>query len=224
MFAGRRVSRWAITLSLPVVLLTACSPLDPADDAVGIVARGCPPGTSNGSGVPIAPRLVLTAAHVVKGGGEIAVTNGGRTTTGEVVAFDPAMDLALVRVEQPIGGVFHVGDGDVDDGATGVAYVMRHDEIVTLPITVRRRITLRTEDVYIEGLHDRPAWELDADTESGDSGGAVVVDGEVIGVLSLRSDKFGARAYAVDPVRAGARIEEQRRTGDLGDVDIERCY
>lgn len=225
---ARRPDRRSIAIALAIAALAigaGCTPIDEAQDAVGIIARGCPPGDSNGSGVPIAPRVVLTAAHVVKGGGEIVVTNGSRTTTGEIVAFDSEMDLALIEVERPIGGVFRLGGDDVDDGAEGVAYVMRDGEIVTLPVIVRRRITLRTEDIYIDGLYERPAWELDADTESGDSGGPVVVDGEVIGVLSLRSDSFDSRAYAVDPVRGGERIREQRATGELGpDVDLRRCY
>lgn len=207
--------------------LTSCARLDPASDAVGIVATGCPPGESHGSGVPIAPRLVLTAAHVVKGGGDVDVSNGGRSVRGTVVALDPKADLALLHLDVPIGRSFELYDGDasaIAEGSEGVAYVMRDDDIVTLPVTVRRSINLRSEDIYIQGMYDHAGWELDADIESGDSGGAVLVDGEVIGVLRFRSNSTTARAYAVDPVRAGAVIEQQLADGDLGDVDLDRCY
>lgn len=207
--------------------LTSCARLDPASDAVGIVATGCPPGESHGSGVPIAPRLVLTAAHVVKGGGDVDVSKGGRSVRATVVALDPQADLALLRLDAPIGRTFDLYDGDaatIPADAEGVAYVMRDGAIVTLPVTVRRSINLRSEDIYIQGMYDHPGWELDADIESGDSGGAVLVDGEVIGVLRFRSNSTERRAYAVDPVRAGAVIERQLAAGDLGDVDLDRCY
>jgi S1-C subfamily serine protease len=204
-----------------------CARLDPASGALGVVATGCPPGTSNGSGVAIAPRLVLTAAHVVKGGGHITVTNGFVSLTGTIAAFDPEADLALIALDRPFGRTFDLYDGDaaaIADGTEAVAHVMREGEIVTVPVTVRRSITLRSEDIYVQGMYEHPAWELDAEIQSGDSGGAVLVDGEVIGVLRFRSNARGARAYAVDPVRAGAVIETQRASGELGDVDLERCY
>jgi hypothetical protein len=204
-----------------------CARLDPASDALGIVATGCPPGTSNGSGVAIAPQLVLTAAHVVKGGGDITVTNGFTSVTGTITAFDPEADLALIALDRPIGRTFDRYDGDasaIADGTDAVAYVMRDGDVVTVPVTVRRSITLQSDDIYVQGMYEHPAWELDAEIQSGDSGGAVLVDGEVIGVLRFRSNARDARAYAVDPVRAGAVIEAQRATGDLSAVDLDRCH
>ena len=58
---------------------------------------------------------------------------------------------------------------------------------------------------------NRPGFELDADIESGDSGGPVVVDGKVVGVLWARSSKYDHRAYAIDPVAAGGLVREQLR-------------
>lgn len=208
-------------------VIAGCARLDPASDALGIAATGCPPGTSNGSAVAIAPRLVLTAAHVVKGGGAITVTNGFTSVTGTIAAFDPEADLALVALDRPIGRTFDLYDGDasaIADGSEAVAYVMRDGEIVTVPVTVRRSITLQSEDIYVQGMYEHAAWELDAEIQSGDSGGAVLFDGEVIGVLRFRSNARDARAYAVDPVRAGAVLDAQRATGDLSAVDLARCY
>jgi S1-C subfamily serine protease len=210
-----------------VLTLPACG-ADLPDGVVGLTHTGCPPEESHGSGIEIEPGLVLTAAHVLKGADEIDVTNGRRTTTATIVAFDPAMDLALVRLPNqlgastPLAALEDIGEADVE-GRTGVAYVVRDGRIVTIPVTVRRKINLRTEDIYIDGEYDRPAWELDADTRAGDSGGAVVIDGHVIGVLSLRSNRYESRAYAIDPVRGGATIRQQLATSDLSQVDLQRC-
>jgi S1-C subfamily serine protease len=221
------VTRRLVALAASLLAGGACAP-DLPDGVVGLTHTGCPPETSNGSGIVIEPGLVLTAAHVVKGADEIAVANGDRTTTATIVAFDPELDLAMLRVADPLGPATPLADrDDVDEadveGRRGVAYVVRDAVVQTISVTVRRRINLRTEDIYIDGEYDRPAWELDADTRAGDSGGAVVIDGRVIGVLSLASNRFESRAYAIDPIRGSATIRSQLAAGDLGDVDLTRC-
>ena len=224
---------WWGAVALVVALATpACS--EPGATAgatsagVGLTHTGCPPETSHGSGIEIETGLVLTAAHVLKGADEIVVSNAGTATTGTIIAFDPAMDLALVQLAEPLGDVLPLADiseiaeHDIE-GAKGIAYVMRDGGIVEIAVTVRRRINLHTEDIYIDGEFDRPAWELDATTRAGDSGGAVVVNGRVIGVLSLRSNRYDSRAYAIDPVRGGTTIRAQRESGDLDAIDLTRC-
>jgi S1-C subfamily serine protease len=101
---------------------------------------------------------------------------------------------------------------------------VRDREPVAVPVRVRRRVQIRTEDIYIDGDTLRPGFELDADVDAGDSGGAVVVDGEVIGVVWARSRKYDGRAYAIDAVRAGGLVGEQLRSGEIGDgIDLARC-
>ncbi len=174
----------------------------------------------------MAPGLVLTAAHVVKGADEIDVTDGARSTTASVVAFDPDMDLAYVRLDDDLAAAPSVGLGDaaVERGERGVAYVFRDGHVVALPVVVRRPVRIKTEDIYIDGDTNRPGFELDADIEAGDSGGPVLVDGRVVGVLWARSSKYEHRAYAIDPVAGGGLVREQLRAGAIGDsIDLARC-
>lgn len=213
-----------------VVLVTAtaaCAPdgPDPAEAAVGIVVEGCDPGVELGSGLLIEPGLALTSAHVVAGARTISVRHGGEEHTGEIVGFDPEMDLAYLSVPATrSSGTIAVDSDRVEAGDEGTAWVVREGSVVGLPVTVRRRVKVRTEDIYIEGETLRPSLELDAEIRRGDSGGAVVIDGRVVGVLSLRSNRFDRRAYAVDPDRAGGSIERQLADGALGpDVDVTRC-
>src|SRR3954452_5236237 len=72
---------------------------DPPSGVVGLTVTGCSTGQAHGSGIVVAPGVVLTAAHVVKGAKTIDVTNGTRDATGSVVAFDPDMDLAYVQLD-----------------------------------------------------------------------------------------------------------------------------
>ena len=221
----RTTARYVGAIGLIVVTVTAAGcAADPPSGVVGLTVTGCSTGAAHGSGMVVAPGLVLTAAHVVKGADVIDVTNGARSTTASVVAFDPDMDLAYVRLEADLGAPSSLEGGGVDRGEHGVTYVFRDDRVVAVPVVVRRAVRIKTENIYIEGETDRPGFELDADIESGDSGGPVLVDGEVIGVLWARSSKYDQRAYAIDPVAAGALVRRQLGTGSIDNsIDLARC-
>ncbi|HEY5662490.1 MAG TPA: trypsin-like peptidase domain-containing protein [Ilumatobacter sp.] len=188
------------------------------------MVEACRPGHNTGSGALVAPGLVLTAAHVVAGAYDIEVVRNGRSVSAEVVAFDPDMDLAYLAVTGLGGRPLPVSSTQVAAGDTGSAYVWRSLGLEVLPVTVKRRINISTEDIYIENDTLRPGYELVADIEPGDSGGAVVIGGRVVGVLWARSRQADQRAYAIDPDRAGEVIRAQRRTGTIGDeIDIDKC-
>jgi S1-C subfamily serine protease len=223
-----RLAGVAVALGVTSAMLLAGCGADPPAAAVGLAVTGCPPQVAHGSGVLIAPGLVLTSAHVVRGAEEITITSGRRSTLGTVVAFDPEMDLAYVEPDQPLGRGLRFG-AHVERGEAGRAYVWRDEAIAVIDVVVRRPITINTEDIYIDGETSRPGWELEADIRPGDSGGAVMVGGRVIGVLWARSSRSEGRAYAIDPVAAGALVRSQLLAGSIdattsGDpIDLTRC-
>lgn len=223
---GRRVL--TITAAISLATTSACAP-DPPSAVVGVVVVSCDPGVENGSGMVIAPGLALTSAHVLAGAREITVTSrdrdGERRTDGTIVAFDPEMDLAYVAFAEFPVRPLEVGSAHLDPDDHGMAYVVRHGEVVEVPVRVTRRVQINTEDIYVQGETTRPGFELAAAIEPGDSGGAVVIDGLVAGVLWARSNRFPGRAYAIDAVRASDRIDRQLASGELGDdVDLARCH
>jgi len=220
----RLPGRSAALLAATLLATSACAP-DPPAAVVGIVVDSCDPGQEVGSGMVVGPGLVLTSAHVLAGARDIEVEQDGTHYPGTIVGFDPEMDLAYVTFSGPHVDAVEIGDGIVDVGEAGVAYVVRHGQVEALPVTVTRRVEIRTEDIYIEGETLRAGWDLLAEIEPGDSGGAVVVDGEIVGVLWAKVRSEEPRAYAIDPKRSGGLIRRQLATGDLGDdVDIERCH
>ena len=205
---------------LAVVLLAGCA-ADPPSAVVGVVVSGCG-AQSVGSGAFVDDDLVMTSAHTLRGAEVVTVEVDGRVLDAEIVAFDPDLDLAYVRVGNGAASApFRVADGDI--GARATAWAVRDGEPVRLDVEVVRRIRLETEDIYVEGATVRPAYELRVDVEPGDSGGPVVVDGNVIGVLWARSTRTPGLAYAIDVVRGSATIDEQVTTGELGAVDLDRC-
>jgi len=177
----------------------------------------------HGTGFVVADDLVLTSAHTLRGARSVTVTRSGRTVAAAVVGFDPDNDLAYLRA--PLGAVRPVSiDRDVaDDGDRGTAWAVRGHDIVAIGVTVVRSVTIRTEDIYVQGETRRPGFEIRADIQPGDSGGPVIVDGEVIAVLWARVKRVPGLAYAIDAERATARIDLQLESGELGDVDLTRC-
>jgi S1-C subfamily serine protease len=206
------------------VLGTAYAP-DPPSAVVELVVDSCDPGIDNGSGILVAPGLVLTSAHVLAGAQEITVVQGDFEGAGTIVGFDPNIDLAYVTFDGPETRTLPVASAHVDAHDTGFAYVVRDGVVVGVPVRIRRRVQIRTEDIYIQGETLRPGFELEADIQSGDSGGAVVIGGRVAGVIWARSRRDAHRAYAIDAVRGAGLIDEQLASGTLGDgVDIARCH
>lgn len=220
------MKRRLASVAAAAVLAIGCAP-DPSAVAVGLVVTGCRPGEEIGSGIVVSPGLVLTSAHVVAGARTITVHHRNGTTAGRVVGFDPDMDLAYLAVDAPelaIGPSIEIDSARIGRGRTAIAYVFRDREITTIPVTVRRRVRINTEDVYVEGETRRPGFELGADIRAGDSGGPVIVDGRIVAVIWARSRRAADRAWAVDPDLGGDRIRDQLATGELGDdIDLGRC-
>lgn len=215
----------AATVALLAVFWTVGCGSDARESAVGISVDGCLPAAAEGSGVVIADDLVLTSAHVLRGAESITVEwTDGRSGSAVVVGFDPEMDLAYLATPTEGAPPLRVASEDVGPGDLGQAWVVRDGELVTLDVRIERSVRINTEDIYVEGETERPGWDLEAEILPGDSGGAVIVDGAVAGVLWARSRGTPGRSYAIDPSRAGDRIERQLREGSLGPgVDLTRC-
>jgi S1-C subfamily serine protease len=93
--------------SVPVQLATRAEVESVAHQAsssvVKVVAYGCG-GGREGSGFVVAGGLVVTNAHVVAGTGSIAViAPNGRSSRVVPILFDQRFDLAVLRVDRPLG-------------------------------------------------------------------------------------------------------------------------
>ena len=202
--------RWLclVTAVLPLIACTddrdhslfspARGPASPMEAAVQVRVVGCRSIEHLGQGSVIGPRLVLTSAHVVAGATAIELTTAdGSVASGTVVHLDPDLDLALVEIDHQLGRPLAIGRADRGD--TGTIVVRREDQLQPMQVGVVRPVTIRTEDIYIQGHVMRPGYELDATIEPGDSGAVVVVDGQAVAVVWSRSRQNESRAWAIDP-------------------------
>lgn len=152
-----------------------------------------------GSGFAVERDLVVTNAHVVAGQSKPVVVRPDGTRLPAVVAvYDPARDLALLRVkglgEEPLPlGVAKEGS---------VAAVFGHpagaDELAVTPAAIRQQLTATIRDADLSEPAHRNVFVLAADLEPGDSGGALVTPaGEVAGVAFAVSTARSGVAFAI---------------------------
>jgi S1-C subfamily serine protease len=152
-----------------------------------------------GTGFVIGPELVMTNAHVVAGVDEPLVeTADGQVHSGDIVYFDPTVDLAIVLFQGlntsplsfaatlpagasavvsgfPFGGPFHSEPAGVV--SVGPA---------TMP------------DIYGESEAPRSVYTLAAKVEQGNSGGPLLTeDGAIAGVVFAKSAATEDVGYAL---------------------------
>lgn len=191
------------------------------DSVVKIVgAAECGRGIE-GSGFVYAPGRIMTNAHVVAGVDEPVVTvQDEREVRGEVVVFDPELDLAVIAT-----GDLGVPELEFDlGGAAGQdAAVLGYPEngpFDARAARIRSQLTLRSPDIYDRGEVLREAFSVRSLVRSGNSGGPLIApDGDVLGVIFAASISDSATGYAVtaeqaqDNAEAGIRASSPVDTG-----------
>ncbi len=156
----------------------------------------------DGTGWVAGEDLVVTNAHVVAGERTTSVIrDDGRRLDGEVVAFDPARDLAVLRV----GGLARPalplsGPAPASGSAGGVFGHPGGAPLRIAPFSVARRMDATGRDIYGDSRTRREVLELASELRPGDSGSALV-DGQgvVVGVAFAVARDRSDVAYALAP-------------------------
>ena len=209
---------WSAGGVIALIVLTACRTTGEQPDAgrfdtgrfdtalpaaVSVRAEGCNPSDDIGSGSMIDTDLAVTAAHVVAGAIDIDVVGAdGAAHSADVVMFDPALDLAVLRTAAPIGTPLSV-DAPADAGDQGVIVTFRgptdDHRVVTSSVRVERTVNIDTTDIYLDRDVTRAGFEIVADIEPGDSGAVVVLPGGLAGgMIWAKSTQRADRAWAID--------------------------
>ena len=170
-----------------------------------------------GSGVIIDPRgYILTNHHVVDKVQGIEVhLHDGTVLRASVVQQDPALDLAMLKVEagRPLAAIAVGSSADVMVGETVITIVnaFGYENTVSAGIVsyVGRNVTLADDQVY------RNLIQTDACINPGNSGGPLInLDGELIGInVAVRAGAQGIGfALPIDDVkRVAAEMISTRR-------------
>ena len=212
------VVRWAMVaaagLALGLMLWGALREATPVGSFVTVTAVGCS-GRAHASGFAVADDLVVTAAHPVAGRRRVAVTDtAGRSRNGFVVALDPALDVAAVRVPGLGADPVSLAAGDdaalAPAGGRGVVAAMSDAGVLTRkPVEVIRRVRTNIEDVYRTVRVSRRGLELSFDGGYGDSGAAELNgDGTVVGMVFATSRFREEVGYAVRSVEVRSLLSQ----------------
>lgn len=170
----------------------------PAPLAVRVTADGCRAVPVEGSGVAVGGARVATVAHVVAGATTIRlVTTDGRTLPAAVVALDPERDVALLDapgLDEPPARL-----APLAAGRGGVYRGFGHGRpVAVVPFTVKRAVTVVSEDIWVKGSHPRPGYILAARVVHGDSGaGLIGRDGTLAGLVWATSRNDESEGWAV---------------------------
>lgn len=170
-----------------------------AQSSVRVQGEACGRRQS-GSGFVVAPGVVATNAHVVAGTAGVSLTTAdGQDASGQVVAFDPSTDLALVATEldrPPLEvGSPSLGDRGLVLGFPGGG------PFAPSAFEVGDAFSATGYDIYDGALVDRRLLALASQLAPGDSGSAVLRgDGRVIGVAVAVAPDRPSVAYALDAV------------------------
>jgi S1-C subfamily serine protease len=175
-----------------------------------------------GTGFAVAENLVVTNAHVVAGESRTRVdTPDGRKLDGQVVAFDPNRDLAVLHVPGLGLAPLTLADGRVDERGSLFGHPGGGD-LRESPMRIAEQIVARGTNISHTAATHREVFVLAAVTAPGDSGAPVVdLEGRVVGVLFAFDISRETTAYALTdaeldkvlaPVLAGAT--SPRGTGD----------
>jgi S1-C subfamily serine protease len=171
-----------------------------------------------GSGFFVADDLVVTNAHVVAGEDDTVVEFADGSTLGaDVVAFDPARDLAVLRTRGGGAPALPLRDARVGDTG-GVFGHPGGGPLDISPFRVGDAITAVGRDIYDSASTSRDVLVLASELAPGDSGSALVdPQGEVVGVaFAVAPDKPGvAYALAIDELEAvlAGDLSTERDTG-----------
>jgi S1-C subfamily serine protease len=181
-------------------LFALAVPVIVAGAAIGHAVGDAPPGgpavvavegrgTLTATGFVVAPDRVVTVAHAV--GDRVTVRgDDGVARPAALLRRDPGLDLALLRVPGVRPAAPSAGAARVvvpPDRARGAR-----------PPGLRRRVDARVRTAAGRVIGRRPALELHAAVEPGDSGAPVVADGRIAGVVFAVSRDRENLAYAVD--------------------------
>ena len=174
-----------------------------------------------GSGFIYAADRIMTNAHVVAGVDDPDVEIDGESFDGDVVYYNPDLDVAVLRVD--------TGDSPVLEFDTGAK---REDPIAVLGYPedgpydvqtgrIRDSQKLRSPDIYGEGVVIREVFSIRSLVRPGNSGGPIVSSaGEVVGVVFAASVTDKETGYTLtasqvaDAAATGASSGDEVSTGD----------
>ena len=198
-----------------------------ASSVVQITGAGCGTSLSEGSGFVVASLdgvagLVVTNAHVIAGADEISVSGSSGPHRAVPVVYDPAADIAVLRVDGLDVPALTLRPSAVPNGTRGVVLGYPGGGPLTASAaTVEQQVPLVDRQVGGSALVARSAYRIDAKVRPGNSGGPLLgTGGQVIGVVNARSLVDGHTGFALTLGDTRADIAKARAATSAVDTGV----
>ena len=159
---------------------------------------------------------IITNNHVIEnarqGGYDVSVlTYDGTEYTAEIVGYDEANDIAVLKIDAT--GLTPVTMGSADDIVVGNAVYPVGNPLGELNFTMTSGIISATDRTITTDTDSVPInmFQIDAAVNAGNSGGPVYdSDGEVIGVVTAKTSATGVEGlgFAI-PIEDASHIADQ---------------
>lgn len=193
----------------PVAFATVAQPLSPAKflpltaSLVRVEAQPAGGGLSIGTGVTVAPSVVVTNCHVTRDARGVRVAGQGREWDADAEFADTEHDVCFLRVPNWPGKPVAIDESDS---------LKLSQQVVALGYTGGIAITFRFG--YVRALHsldDAHLIESDTAFTSGASGGGLFnTDGELVGLLTFHLRGSASNYFSVPARWIHARIPADR--------------
>jgi S1-C subfamily serine protease len=173
-----------------------------------------------GSGFLVEGSHVVTNAHVIAGVTTPRVqSQEGEEFVGTVVAFDPAHDIAVLRLDSSPAEELTLATETADRGSAGaVIGYPEGGDLTGVRAAVRRALSAVGRDIYSRNTVERDIYELQTRVVPGNSGGPFVTeDGTVAGVVFAASSSNQGIGYALTMEELRPVLDRARsRSGSVG--------
>lgn len=161
-----------------------------------------------GTGFVVGPKRVMTTAHGVAGTDEVSVEVGGAKYNGQVVSFDPNMDISILAVPDLPTAPLMFSEAPAVSGADAAALGFPHGgPYEAKPVRVREVIKLQGPDIFRAGTVTREVYALRGAVQQGNSGGPVIdLDGRVRGVVFGAAQDDPDTSFALTAKEVGPQL------------------
>ena len=183
---------------------------------VRVLGTACGLGVE-GSGWVAAPDLVVTNAHVVAGEDDTTVTTeAGASLDATPVHYDPANDLAILRIEAPVPPLAIAPEARRGTAGALLGYP-ENGPFTATPVRLGDTRTLLSDDSYGRGPIQRRLTYLRGSVHSGNSGGPVVdTAGRVMATVFASTTSAPSGGFAIPNEFVRAALGEASSPVDTG--------
>lgn len=173
-----------------------------------------------GTGFVYARDRVMTNAHVVAGvgSGPVVHTLGGGRFRSQVVLYDPARDIAVLRVPGlDVPALKFNGKAEPRASAVVAGFPKGQPSFSAVAARIRAKQRATGPDIYHSGQVTREIYSIRGNVQQGNSGGPLLApDGSVYGVIFAAALDDADTGYAL----TAEEVASDARNGRLATVPV----